>query len=156
MNTELELRLAHIENRLTDLTEMFNKVFTKEIESGKNLSKDSPEDLKVIVSDDILDNFDFQKVSNVMASLDWKWAKVGGRNETGVPTALDIKNQARAMLLDAWFKLDEEPFDENDAREFTISTGGLEVFVQEWRDENDETRFSGSLKFILEEATTDA
>lgn len=148
MNTELELRLAHIENRVSELTEKIDKLYMLSFPDDKE--SDKPEDVKTRMAKDVLDSFDFERVSNVMKSLNWIWIDKGV-----VPTPHDLKDKAWKMFLDAWIELEDEPFDSNDSRETTISTGGFEVFVQEWRDENDKARFFCSLKFILEEMSTD-
>lgn len=45
--------------------------------------------------DNIMDNFDFEKVYNAMVALDWEW-----RNE-GVPDVSDLRKEARNLLKTA-------------------------------------------------------
>lgn len=42
--------------------------------------------------DDIMDNFDFEKVHRVMVFMGWDW------KENGVPSLPDIKREARRLL----------------------------------------------------------
>lgn len=145
MDTELTLHFADLENRISDLSDKVNKLYA--LSFPNDVESKNSEDVKAELAKGVLDCFDFEKVAKVMKSLNWAWL---GK---GVPTCFDLKDEARKMFLDAWVELEDKPFDSNDSRELTISTGGLEVFVQEWRDENDQTKFFCSLKFILEEMT---
>lgn len=43
--------------------------------------------------DEILDEFDFEKVHKVMVVLDWKW-----HNTDGVPSIGDLRRMARSLL----------------------------------------------------------
>lgn len=43
--------------------------------------------------DEILDEFDFEKVHRVMQALDWKW-----HNTDGVPSIADLRRMARSLL----------------------------------------------------------
>jgi hypothetical protein len=45
------------------------------------------------IIDEILDEFDFEKVHKVMVALDWKWVD-------GVPTIGDLRRTARELLND--------------------------------------------------------
>ena len=83
--------------------------------------------------EDILRDFDFKKVHDVMYFLDWTWisTKVGG------PSVDEIREEAHRLLVDA-------------AKEKTcIATGGLRA-VYEKGDENDPEPFIG-LEFIVED-----
>ena len=147
MNTELTLHFSDLENRISDLTDKVNKLYA--LSFPNDVESKNSEDVKAELAKDVLNNFDFDKVSKVMKILNWTWL------DKGVPTCFDLKDKAWKIFLDAWIELEDKPFDSNDSRELTISTGGLEVFVQEWRDENDQTKFFCSLKFILEEMTNE-
>ena len=143
MNTELTLHFADLENRISDLTDKVNKLYA--LSFPNDVESKNSEDVKAELAKGVLDCFDFEKVSKVMKSLNWMWFN------KGVPAPYDLKDKAWKMFLDAWTELEDKPFDSNGSRELTISTGGLEVFVQEWLDENDQSEFFCSLKFILEE-----
>lgn len=43
--------------------------------------------------DEILDEFNFEKVHKVMVSLDWKW-----NSTDGVPAIADLRRMARSLL----------------------------------------------------------
>ena len=43
------------------------------------------------VIDEIMDNFDFEKVHKAMTALDWKWGK-------GIPDVWELKKSARRLL----------------------------------------------------------
>lgn len=82
--------------------------------------------------DNIMDNFDFKKVHDVMEHLDWKWAGVGG-----VPTVDDLKEEAARLLWDVC----------NDSENCLIATGGFEAS----RDFEDPEDPLVELKFVLEQ-----
>jgi len=82
--------------------------------------------------DDILDNFDFDKVHKVMVFLNWKY---GG----SVPTVSELKENARGLLKEAvkldlhWyssggFHVKHEVFEKN-------SYISLEFVIAEWDNE---------------------
>jgi hypothetical protein len=50
--------------------------------------------------DELLDQFDFEKVKEVMDALDWKWgmARWGTGTEALVPDIPELRKQAREML----------------------------------------------------------
>ena len=52
--------------------------------------------------DEILDQFDFEKVKEVMDALDWKWGmgKWGTGTEALVPDIPELRKQSREMLWD--------------------------------------------------------
>lgn len=81
--------------------------------------------------DNIMENFDFDKVHSVMDYLDWKW--FGTKN--GIPTIDEIEDEAKRMLIDAAFE------------ETTISCGGFKVTYKP-DDENPDDPFI-LLEFIL-------
>jgi len=73
-------------------------------------------DGKIIsILDEIMDEFDFEKVKIVMDALDWQWAYAKAKN--GVPTLDEIK-QAAANLL---WSLATDPDPENTIH----ATGGF-------------------------------
>lgn len=53
-----------------------------------------PEDRYASLVEDILKNFDFERVSKVMAALDWVWGSANG-----VPSSEQLRAKARQMLL---------------------------------------------------------
>ena len=81
--------------------------------------------------DNIMDNFDFQKVGAAMKYFQWKWS--GAKN--GVPDIWEIKENAKRLLVDAAYS------------KVTIATGGLRA-VYEKDEENPDDPFI-QLEFIL-------
>jgi hypothetical protein len=65
--------------------------------------------------DEIMDNFDFNKVAKVMDFLDWKWFLNGYR----VPEESEIRKKVRQHLAEA--------FDcgQGQGRKYTLCTGGF-------------------------------
>lgn len=63
------------------------------------------------IIDDILDEFDFGKVQQVMEHLNWTW-----HDSDGVPTLGQLRKQARFLMKEC---LDHE--------EYTTATGGFWV-----------------------------
>lgn len=86
---------------------------------------------------DIMDGFDFEKVRDVMQSLDWKWAI--GHGEMAVPSIWRITEQAKRLL--------EEVTEQEEGKYTFISTGGFMAIRYE--------DGSLSLHFILEGFDTD-
>lgn len=61
------------------------------------------------IIDDILDNFDFEKVKKTMELLNWTWV-----DSTGVPSIPELRKRARSLLLEC-----------SEHGECTAATGGL-------------------------------
>lgn len=77
----------------------------------------------------IMENFDFEKVHKVMVALEWEWHF--GRGASGIPSVYTLKEEASRLLSDAWMT------------KTTVSTGGfsavyddcyitLSFIVEEW------------------------
>ena len=81
----------------------------------------------------IMDQFDFEKVHDVMNYLDWKWAMT----KSGVPTVDELKNEAHRILVDACYE------------KTNIATGGFRA-VYESSCPADDDPYIG-LEFIVEE-----
>ena len=84
--------------------------------------------------DEIMDNFDFEKVANIMNYLGWKWASVD--TEDNIPTEDDIREHAAKLLWDVC----------NDPENNIHATGGFEAE----KDFSDPNKPFVSLRFILE------
>lgn len=85
----------------------------------------------------VMENFDFNKVHDVMSYLDWDWIGCGEGEKCGVPSVEKIKEEARRLLIDAAYE------------KTTIATGGLKA-VYERDGEHDDDPYIG-LEFIVEE-----
>lgn len=65
------------------------------------------------VVEDVLDEFDFDKVHRVMDLLDWKWASsIINEEGNGVPSKSALRKHARESLMDAAKRAykEEEPY----------------------------------------------
>ena len=82
--------------------------------------------------DEIMDNFDFRKVAEVMEHLGWAWCGSGYK----VPIESEIRSKARELLQDVSRKLPSN-----------VSTGGFRA--QSYEDGN------LTLEFVLAEWTTE-
>lgn len=89
-----------------------------------------------------LDNFDFERVADVMEYLNWGWYDELVK-EPVVPHVSDIRALARKMLIEAL----ENTFESKE--DWFSSTGGLEVHAYMVNDE-----LNCSLKFVLTETET--
>lgn len=89
--------------------------------------------------DEILDNFDFYRVWNVMNLIEWKWT-----TSDGVPHQSEIRRSARRLLSDAYI------CDIEHKRNSIISSGGLEASALF----EDGTVEGLQLKFVLAECDT--
>ncbi len=56
------------------------------------------EEIKAKMVEDIMENFDFERVHKAMVTLDWLWFI---DNEYRIPTLEEIKTHAGKMMLDA-------------------------------------------------------
>jgi len=132
---DLERRLETAESTIGDLKEAI-KAFRHNEGTTKNPIHAKESDLTRTEREkiaDILRDFDFKKVHDVMHFLDWKWMSTKNR----VPSVDEIRSEAHRLLVDA-------------ANEKTcIATGGLRA-VYEKGDENDPEPFIG-LEFIVED-----
>jgi hypothetical protein len=69
---------------------------------------------------DIMDNFNFKKVQSVMKFLNWRWSSA----EDGVPTVMEIRKEARKLLVEVC-KLCLEQQNINSDTRVVVGTGGL-------------------------------
>ena len=87
--------------------------------------------------DDIMENFDFERVHKVMDVIGWRW--VFALN--GIPSVEELKKTAKTLLVSAC------------KEKTTVSTGGFKAIYEEsskWDDDDDKDPYVG-LEFILEE-----
>lgn len=76
--------------------------------------------------DEILDNFDFERVHNVMVHLDWEWSSTAG-----VPGISNLRKRSRELLRDVAYSKEYH----------SVRAGGLEASKEDGEL---------SLKFVLE------
>jgi len=84
--------------------------------------------------DNIINNFDFEKVNRVMQFLDWKWALTDYR----IPTIKELKNHAYNILKEATSKALKNG-------EWSVACGGFKASA--WKKDN---KINCSLAFQLE------
>ena len=122
---KLSNRMDRLENNIAKLK---SEIPT---EAFKTVSDDS-NDIESI-NNEIMEQFDFELVANVMNHLDWRWAST----KSNIPTIEEIKATAAEMLNHAWSDLDAQEFNAEGWREWIVGTGGLEVWVCEGNEKND-------------------
>ena len=74
------------QEEVTQLQTLLNKLNPVEVK---------PTDPLTTMVDDILNEFDFEKVQRTMHALDWKWAST----QMAVPSISELKNTARYLLI---------------------------------------------------------
>lgn len=85
--------------------------------------------------DDIMDNFDFDKVHKTMTLLGWCWSGTINGGGYGVPEKRTIRKLARSLMKEAM---------ESKDLSFTIGTGGFEVVKK-----TEEDKVYLSLSFVV-------
>lgn len=93
--------------------------------------------------DDIMQNFEWNKVWKTMVALDWTWAF--STTENKVPSIEEIKSCARRLLEETIVKALSQ------GQDWSIATGGFEAKVKFYEDED---RFNKipivELRFIVD------
>ena len=79
------------------------------------------------IVDEILDNFDFDKVVKVMEYLEWTWASTGGE----LVYVSDARKFARHLLTEALSKVKV-----NTNSEFNIESGGFRAEAETFLDDD--------------------
>ena len=135
-------RLDKLEAKMESIESTLNTIKNALVASGKMacVSLDNETNDEVDIGalerakiDNIMDNFNFQKVHDYMKSVNWRWAM----SKEGVPTIDELKKEARRLLVGA-------------VKEKTnLSTGGFRA-VYDTEDEWDDDPYIG-LEFIIEE-----
>ncbi len=96
---------------------------------------------------EIMDNFDFEKVSEAMELLNWKWSgmvRVGGGGDDFVPTKADLRKRARQLL----FKSANFDFKGSGGEKvYSNSSGGFKATAFY---DDDDRGISLELNFVLE------
>ena len=95
-----------------------------------------------LIIDEVIDNFDFEKVHEHMINTNWTW--VVSRDEYcenyqyAVPSINRLKRRLRIMLVDAYTNISKHP--ELKEAPYITSCGGFTVFV--WSDDTCHVFFS--------------
>ena len=137
---DLESKMNVLEQTLNEIKEAIkeNKKKTQDENSDGNweqfyLKELALSEVKRKKIRNILDNFDFKKVHDVMNLIGWKWAFA----KNGIPEIDELKLEAHRLLIDAC------------TEETNVSTGGFRA-VYEDDEKLDEEPYVG-LEFIVEE-----
>ena len=77
---------------------------------------------------EVLDNFDFEKVHKVMTFLDWKWYNYS-ENTREVPSIARMIRTVQQYLSQAYDGLAKNEWNEN---QYMIGSGGFEVWAKRW------------------------
>lgn len=100
--------------------------------------KASEEQFEVLL-DNVMDNFNFTKVHDVMVQLDWRWVDKS-TGELLVPSVYRLMETARRHLRVAY------------AEELTVCSGGLEAtYTPGFEGDKDDPAGFLNLKFVLTE-----
>jgi len=125
----------NIENLSREELETLQQLINKALETPQSSDFD-------FMLEDIIDNFDFDRVHNVMDYLNWQWTTC-----SGVPTIEELKEKAISLLRDASELRLGGYKDTHHESPIICSTGGFEA--KAWCDE-DKTQIVGlELKFVL-------
>jgi hypothetical protein len=129
---------------------------TQELETLRILLNKMADEPKTVVDDqteamisNIIREFDFLKVQTVMEVLKWGWISA----ENGVPTTLELRQQATKLLRSAIRCRLGEYKDEHWEMGIHCSTGGFDATAY---CNEDKTKITGlKLQFVVEEWSED-
>lgn len=127
----LERRMGGIEKSIDELKSLIAKCGGCPVEpaSEEGLGEAYPTDSRMGCVEEIMDNFDFERVAEVMRHLGWTWIEDG---RSGVPNIDMIRENARRLLLSAWDAIDNKAKPDGDGLlEWEVSTGGFTAWVAE-------------------------
>lgn len=129
---ELENKMKEFEFILKDIRDnlKFQNEKKSQVKDDNEYKLTSIQKEKIV---DILNNFDFQKVHNVMTYLNWRWVHA----KNGVPTIDELKGEATRLLTTACIERN------------CISTGGFRAVYDEGC-QGDPDPYIG-LEFIIED-----
>jgi len=129
---------------------------TQELETLRILLNKMADEPKTVVDDqteamifNIIREFDFLKVQTVMEVLKWGWISA----ENGIPTTLELRQQATKLLRSAIRCRLDEYKDEHWELGIHCSTGGFDATAY---CNEDKTKITGlKLQFVVEEWSED-
>jgi hypothetical protein len=72
--------------------------------------------------EDVMDNFDFYRVKEVMDYLDWQWVSASGCEDLfdAPPTLPEMRKQVRRLMRKAW-----QGYQDNEGETYKAGTGGF-------------------------------
>lgn len=92
------------------------------------------------VIDNIIENFEWEKVRRAMLINEWTWATINGET----PTINQLKEVAISLLEEVAVQ------GMTKGKDYTISTGGFEAVLKFYDDEYDERIANLELKFVID------
>jgi hypothetical protein len=104
------------QDEVTQLQTLLNKLNPVEVK---------PVDPLVTMVDDIMDEFDFEKVQRTMHALDWKWVDT----QMAVPSISELKNTARYLLIKVYNLRTNEYNDTHPEVPVQVATGGFRAIA---------------------------
>jgi hypothetical protein len=104
------------QEEVTQLQTLLNKLNPVEVK---------PTDPLTTMVDDILTEFDFEKVREVMVALDWKWAST----HPSVPSIKDLKDTARYLLIKVYNLRKDKYNDTHPEVPVQVATGGFRAIA---------------------------
>jgi hypothetical protein len=104
------------QEEVTQLQTLLNKLNPVEVK---------PVDPLVTMVDDILTEFDFEKVHDTMVALDWKWAST----HPSVPSIRDLKDTARQLLISVYNLRKDKYNDTHPEVPVQVATGGFRAIA---------------------------
>lgn len=93
------------------------------------------------IIDGIIEDFDFDRVHDVMEYMDWEWYEEGISSKKYVPSIEKLKERATELLERAY----NGYFEQGNSEQYSIQTGGFEAYYV-YVDNED----CFELKFVLE------
>lgn len=159
---DCERRLCRLEFRLDELSGKVDKICNGQKFSGNtedlNMSfvpKES--DSRERLLGKVLADLNISKIRSVMGFLNWRW-RIGSENK--VPTEADIVDLIRDLTCEAWRGLDlfEWKWDRNNhfSKTWAVSSGGFQVEVFSWWDNDGSIQEYLRISFIPNEASEES
>lgn len=128
----------NIQNLNSDELKQLQELLNKMNPQTQPIVKDPFEEM----INNIMDEFNFAKVQNVMFRLDWRWSAIG------IPTIDDLKKEAERLLRGAAESRLGDFLDSHWEIGIANNTGGFEA--KAWCDESKKHITDLGLKFVVE------
>jgi hypothetical protein len=97
--------------------------------------------------EDILDEFDFEKVSKVMEALEWKWCDAAD----GIPRIGELRKKARYLLKEVY----QKAFAADLGVDYVLATGGFKARAVKGMMPDDDFNWKIYLELTFEVASWD-
>lgn len=88
-----------------------------------------------LIIDEVVDNFEFEKVYEHMVNTNWAWTTGNDKNSVqyAVPNIAQLKHHLRSMLVDAYTSINTRP--ELKEMPYMLSCGGFTILL--WRPDDE-------------------